>query len=94
MASHGLDISNHIARQAHPDLLAAADLILGMEQGHIDWVVRRAPHLRGRVFKIGKWSDNKDIDDPYRQPMSSFIRAYTEIAEEVALWLKKIRQLD
>src|ERR1700744_5037456 len=47
MASHGFDIGGHIARQAHPDLLAASDLILGMEQGHVDWVVRRAPHLRG-----------------------------------------------
>src|ERR1700757_3364998 len=64
MEEHGFTISSHRAQQATEPLLKWADLILVLDQSHIDWVIRRTPHLRGRVYKLTKWRGNSDIADP------------------------------
>jgi protein-tyrosine phosphatase len=93
MADHGYDIGSHRAQQATPALLDWADLIFALDQGHFDWLTQRSPHLRGRVFKLGKWQGNRDIQDPYQLPKAAFLRAYNDIFESVDAWLAKLGQL-
>ena len=90
MAEHGYDISKHRAKQATASILKAADLILGLDQTHIDWMAREFPELRGRIHKLGKWSNNADIADPYRQPREVFEKTYIDITANITLWLKRI----
>ncbi len=42
-AKYGLDLSGHRARQATPELLGSADLVLGMTARHVSEILRRAP---------------------------------------------------
>lgn len=93
MAEHGYDLSTHRAQQATPALLGWADLIFALDQGHFDWITRRSPQLRGRVFKLGKWQGNKDIEDPYQHPKQAFAAAYDDISDAVDAWISKIGQL-
>ena len=93
VADHGLSLDSHCAQQATPSLLGWADLILTLEQLHTDWIVSRYPHLRGRVFKLGKWRGNADIEDPYQKPKAAFEKAYDEISVAVDDWLGKLRQI-
>ena len=86
----GEDISAHRARQIHPDMVRAADLVLVMEAGHRRAIDDADPTARGKVHRLGEWQD-RDIDDPYRQPKAAFADALKEIEEGVTAWAKKIK---
>jgi protein-tyrosine phosphatase len=90
MDEMGEDISGHRARQIHPDMVAAADLVLVMEAGHKRAIDDADPTARGKVRRLGEWQD-KDIDDPYRQPKAAFADALEDIKAGVSLWAEKIK---
>jgi len=90
MEEAGIDISEHRARQIHPDMVGAADLVLVMEAGHKKAIDDADPTARGKVHRLGEWQE-KDIDDPYRQPKEAFADALEDIKEGVASWAKKIK---
>ena len=90
MENMGEDVSTHRARQIHPDMVRQADLVLVMEAGHKRAIDTADPTARGKVHRLGEWQD-RDIDDPYRQPKAAFADALKEIQEGVASWVEKIR---
>lgn len=88
---HGIDLSAHRAQQVTQPLLAAADLILTMDQGHSDWLNRSYPQFRGKVHKWLKWQKNADVEDPYGGPRAAFVKAHADIVEGTANWLKHLK---
>jgi len=86
----GLDPEAHRARQASGAILAAADLILVMEQSHHARIVRDHPQVSGKTFLLGRWS-KREIPDPYRQQRAAFEHVYGLIAEGVAGWAPHIK---
>ena len=90
MDEMGIDIGAHRARQIHPDMVQATDLVLVMESGHRRAIDDADPTARGKVHRLGEWQD-KDIDDPYRQPKAAFADALDDIKVGVASWVKRIR---
>jgi protein-tyrosine phosphatase len=90
MAEAGIDISAHRARQIHPDMVRAADLVLVMEAGHKRAIDDADPTARGKVHRLGEWQDT-DIDDPYRQPRKAYEEALRDIETGVASWVTRIR---
>ena len=90
MDEMGEDVSTHRARQIHPDMVREADLVLVMEAGHKRAIDTADPTACGKVHRLGEWQD-RDIDDPYRQPKAAFADALEEIQEGVASWVQKIK---
>ena len=90
MDEMGIDITGHRARQIHPDMVSDADLVLVMEAGHRRAIDDADPTARGKVHRLGEWQD-KDIDDPYRQPKEAFADALEDIKTGVASWAEKIK---
>jgi protein-tyrosine phosphatase len=90
MAEMGEDITGHRAKQIHPDMVRDADLVLVMEAGHKRAIDDADPTARGKVYRLGEWQD-KDIDDPYRQPKSAYAAALESIQAGVASWVERIR---
>ena len=90
MAELGEDITAHRAKQIHPDMVNDADLVLVMEAGHRRAIDDADPTARGKVYRLGEWQD-KDIDDPYRQPKSAYADALVDIEAGVASWIERIR---
>ena len=90
MAELGVDISEHRARQIHPDMVHSADLVLVMETGHKRAIDVADPTARGKVYRLGEWQD-RDIDDPYRQSKEVFADVLADIEQGVASWAKRIR---
>jgi len=84
------DVSEHRARQIHPDMVKKADLVLVMEAGHKRSIDIADSTARGKVSRLGEWQD-RDIGDPYRQPKTAFADALQEIQEGVASWVQKIK---
>jgi protein-tyrosine phosphatase len=64
------------------------DLVLTMEEAHVRAVETLSPSARGRVFRLGKWS-NFDVPDPYRKPREAFEDALRLIDQGLEDWQKK-----
>lgn len=90
MRDHGIDIDRHRAQQATAGLLFSSDLILALDQSQRQWIDARFPQLRGRVHKLGKWTGDADVVDPYQGPVSGFERAYDTMDAAVVQWLRRL----
>ena len=89
-AEHGIDLSTHIAQQLTSELCREYDLILVMEQGHVNAVTNIAPEARGKTMLLSQWTDKQDIPDPYKQSREAFDYAYSLISNSCSSWSKKI----
>ena len=87
---HGIDLAGHVAQQLTPELCRDYDLILVMEQGHINAVTNIAPEARGKTMLLSQWSNKQDIPDPYRQSREAFDHAYELINDSCKFWSKKL----
>ena len=89
-ADAGVDLSLHRARQLTAEMMQSADLVLVMDQGHVDVLTRRYPQHRGKVQKMLRWQGNADVDDPYQMPRKMFEQSYVEIDSGVQDWVKRL----
>lgn len=88
MQQKGIDITDHRAQQIDEKHINWADLILVMEEMHREVIHARVPSSRGKVFKLGHFSDI-DIPDPYRQPKDKFVEVLDMIDEGVSEWVRE-----
>ena len=87
---NNLSLTGHEAQQLTSDLCREYDLILVMEQGHIDAVTNIAPEARGKTMLLSQWTDKQAIPDPYRQSKEAFTHAYQLIDQACQAWAKKL----
>jgi protein-tyrosine phosphatase len=78
------------ARQLTADIVNESDLILVMEKKHVNEVLKIASHARGKVFLLGKWQSEREIQDPYRQGQAAFIHAHALIEDAVSSWAQRL----
>ncbi len=78
------------ARQLTADIVNESDLILVMEKEHVKQVLKIASHARGKVFLLGKWQNEREIQDPYRQGQAAFIHAHALIEDAVGSWAQRL----
>ncbi|MBZ9784392.1 low molecular weight phosphotyrosine protein phosphatase [Pseudomonas sp. REP124] len=78
------------ARQLTSDIVNESDLILVMEKEHVKQVLKIASHARGKVFLLGKWQSEREIQDPYRQGKAAFIHAHALIEDAVCSWAQRL----
>ena len=52
MAHRGLDTSGHRSRRLRPDLVAGADIVIGMARVHVREAVALVPDALGRAFTL------------------------------------------
>lgn len=87
LVEHGIDGAEHRARQLSTAMLREADLVFGMETGHVAAMIRMAPEASGKIFLLDKWLQGRNIPDPYRQELVAFERVYSMIEKSVDSWL-------
>ena len=92
MQAKNIDLSNHSAQQINSVLVSSADLILAMEQKHLDIIQSKYPESRGKVHLISKWTGNQSIPDPYKKNQEAFELASTMIEAGLNAWHKKLWQ--
>ncbi len=88
---HGVSLEGHSAQQLTRSLCQQHDLILVMEQKHIDAVSRLAPEMRGKTMRYGHWLQ-RDIPDPYRQSREAFEFTFELIAEATQAWAQRLNK--
>jgi protein-tyrosine phosphatase len=88
---HGVEHTAHRARQVDSEMLHRADLILVMEQSHIQHIRQMAPEVHGKTFLLGKWLDDTEIPDPYRQSKPAFEHVHSLLTQSVESWLPYLK---
>ena len=91
LSEHGIDASAHRARQLEDQHVIDADLILAMQREHLSTMAKRWPHAVGRTFLLGKWQNDREVPDPYRQQRPAFEHVYRLIDEGVDSWLHRLQ---
>ncbi len=87
---HGLSLEGHKGKQFTADLARRYDLILVMEQSHVEQVTRQVISARGKTLLLGHWLDKKEIPDPYRKSDEAFEHVYQLIDKACQSWSKKL----
>ncbi|MFD1244759.1 low molecular weight protein-tyrosine-phosphatase [Paralysiella testudinis] len=92
-AQHQLSLAGHQARQLDVEICQQYDLILVMEQGHVDMVCQLLPAARSKTMLFGQWLPHgqKEIADPYRQSTEMFLHVYQQMAKAADLWSEKLK---
>ncbi|WP_187292421.1 low molecular weight protein-tyrosine-phosphatase [Paraglaciecola psychrophila] len=85
---NNIDMSAHKARQLSSSFITGNDLILVMEQRHLNDLCDQYPNVRGKVFLLGKWLNDAEISDPYRQSDEAFEHVYQLIDKCCDAWAK------
>jgi protein-tyrosine phosphatase len=83
-AERGADISGHQARILTAAMIRSADLILTMEQFHIDQINSRLFFRCKYAHLLGMFApqrDNPEIEDPYGMPYAAYAAAADAILE-------------
>ncbi len=91
LADHGLEHMSHRARQVNSEMLHKADLILAMENSHIQHIRQIAPEVHGKTFLVGKWLDDTEVPDPYRQSKPAFEHVHSLLTQCVESWLPYLK---
>jgi protein-tyrosine phosphatase len=81
-------MSPHQGRQLNSTLITENDLILVMEERHLTDLLGKYPQARGKTFLLGKWIDNTEIPDPYRQSHEAFEHVYQLVDKACSAWTK------
>lgn len=91
---NGISLEGHKAQQLTSELCRDFDLILVMEQGHINEVTKIAPEARGKTMLFSQWLSRshakQDIPDPYHQSKEAFDHAYNLIEASAKAWALKL----
>lgn len=86
----GLDCSLHRSRQLTAKMCRENDLILVMENSHIDAVIAIEPSVKGKIFLVGKWLNDAEISDPYEQDFEIYKRVFNLIKRATDGWIAKL----
>lgn len=86
--ANGINMDAHQGRQLTSQLIAQNSVILVMEQRHLNDLHSQYPEARGKTFLLGKWIDNTEIPDPYRQSQEAFEHVYALIDSACSAWQK------
>lgn len=90
-AMHQIDIRDHQAHQLTAQLCEDMDLILVMEQDHIERIASLAPSARSKTLLFGQWSGDGCIDDPYQKDLAAFRLTYQRIEKAAEAWAKRLK---
>ncbi len=83
---HGLDLSAHRARQITTDIVASADLILGMSPHHVERALalggKGKTHLLGEF--AGRTGATAQVDDPFGGDLEEYRTTFDRLEELLA----------
>ncbi len=82
-------MEQHRSRPIMPTMLARYDLVLCMQDQHLQEVLALYPAGRGKVRLLGHWSD-QEIGDPIGQAEPVYAAALDQIELCAGQWTKKL----
>ncbi|MGG8472811.1 low molecular weight protein-tyrosine-phosphatase [Rahnella sp. PAMC25617] len=87
---HGVSLEGHKGTQFRSSMAGEFDLILVMENSHLEHISKMAPQARGKIMLLGHWSEHREIPDPYRKSQEAFESVYQLIDQACQRWAQKL----
>lgn len=88
-AESQIDLRQHRAKQVTEEMVNQYDVILVMEQSHMEAICDYFPNIRHKVFMFSQWVGASCIEDPYRRGELSFRMAFTLLDDAAEAWVRK-----
>jgi protein-tyrosine-phosphatase len=93
-AQYGLDISDHISRMVEEAHLREADLILCMEEGHVEALKVEFPEQVHKIYPLTAMSGpTYSVNDPYGGPLLDYQVMIAELARIIDSGFDRIIEL-
>lgn len=86
----GQEFPVHVARKLTREMCSYADLILVMENKHLEKMRSLAPEATGKTMLLGQWSLKKEIPDPYKRDRETYKVVFSQIEEAVSQWANRL----
>ncbi|WP_332095925.1 protein tyrosine phosphatase [Klebsiella pneumoniae] len=87
---NGISLEGHKGRQLTREMIRQHELILVMEQYHIEHITRLYPESRGKILLYGHWINQKEIPDPYRKSEEAFVSVFKMLELAAEEWTAKL----
>lgn len=96
MASKGIDMRRHVAKQVTYKAVSAAKLVMVMEEAHRTDLLNLVPESFGKVILFSELSGRTyDLPDPYGGPLIEYEVAYARINGIInAAWSNLLDRVD
>lgn len=91
-SAHGVSLDGHVARQFSHSIGSDHALILVMEPGHKNNIIKSAPDLSGRIMLFDQWTGAKGIPDPYRRSAEFHAEVFAQIDAAASAWVVKLQK--
>jgi len=93
-AQYSLDISDHIARMVEESHLKEADLVLCMEEGHVEALMIEFPDQAHKVYPITAMiGPTYSVEDPFGGSLLEYQQMAAELASIIDRGLDRIVEL-
>ncbi len=93
-AQYGFDISNHMARMVERSILSEADLVLCMEEGHVEALKIEFPDEAHKIYPITAMAGPAySVEDPFGSSLLDYQRMAAELASIIDRGLDRIIEL-
>jgi protein-tyrosine phosphatase len=83
-------ITAHRSQALMPSLIAKYDLLLCMEDEHLDWILARSPVATAKVKLLGRWDQSRQVSDPIGRQRDVYADSVQEIEHLSRLWADKL----
>ena len=93
LGAHGLRPLEPAARAFDPASVGQDDLVLAMQQRHLQALRALLPSARPRMHLLGRWTPSQEIDDPIAGTQDDFERTFALIERCVSEWCAHDRRL-
>lgn len=84
------NVESHRSRTLLPSYIQNYDLILCMEYGHLNHILRMNPIASGKTMLLGHWDAVKEVSDPIGGTKEIYIEAIERMKHLCTQWSEKI----
>ncbi len=93
LAERGVDLSGHLSCPLSPELLAEADLVLGMTPGHKQAAQALCPEMAEKIFTLRELAGlSADVSDPYGLGMGAYRDCADQLEKALPRLLENLQQ--
>jgi protein-tyrosine-phosphatase len=94
-AARGLDLESHVTRQLGPELVAWADLILGMGPSHLFAVAELDGEFKSALITdaLGDDAAGASIDDPFGGGVEEYERTAAQLEAAISALLERLEPI-
>ena len=90
LQQEGIDMTGHMAKPLNAEMIRNAQLILVMEQLHLEEILRRVPEAKGKAFLLKNFGHSDpaevgdpNIPDPIGKPLEVYEVCFATIRESI-----------